>query len=95
VKKIIEAPAIGPLLPILSIGSNSDTVLDQFNLGDDILSHLQTLVGSVRNTHGEQRLPDAPWNMNYEQALNLAQVLHQNLTVEQILNALVGIHSIW
>ena len=75
--------AVTPVSPIVSIGVCSDAVLDRFNLGDEVIPRLHMLIGSVCNTHWEQRLREAPWNLDYEQASNLVHVLHKDLGLEK------------
>ena len=71
--------APGPVL--ISIGLNSDAILDQFNLGDDLLPRLHTLVRTARSSCWEMVLRSSPWNLSSEQALNLSRTLFADLKV--------------
>lgn len=67
----------GPLL--VSIGPHTDTILDRFELGDEILPKLHTLTTTVRNTRWEENLRSLKWGLNYEQASKLNWALHADL----------------
>ena len=67
----------GPVL--ISIGPNSDAVLDRFNLGDDLLPRLHTLVRTARSSRWETVLISSPWNLTPEQALHLSRALSADL----------------
>ena len=71
--------APGPVL--ISIGPNSDAVLDRFKLGDDLLPRLHTLVRTARSSRWEMVLRSSPWNLSSEQALNLSRALFADLKV--------------
>ena len=72
-----DAQAQGP--PLISLGPNTDAILDRFSLGDDLLPRLHTLVGTIRSSHWEAVLRAAPWNLTYEQASNLSNALSADL----------------
>lgn len=72
---IIPADSPAPGAPLISIGPMTDTVLDRFSLGDDILPRLHTLVSTVRSSRWEAVLRGTPWNLTYEQASNLSNAL--------------------
>ncbi|KIK79121.1 hypothetical protein PAXRUDRAFT_162148 [Paxillus rubicundulus Ve08.2h10] len=67
--------------PLISIGPSSDPVLDLFGLGDTLLLKLHTLIGSICSSHWEVPLRLSPWNLTYEKASNLSQVLFADLQV--------------
>ncbi|KIK13750.1 hypothetical protein PISMIDRAFT_118264 [Pisolithus microcarpus 441] len=60
---------------LISIGPNTDAILDCFSLGDEVLPHLYVLVGTVHSSHWEVVLRAKPWNLTYEQASNLSRAL--------------------
>jgi hypothetical protein len=67
----------GPVL--ISIGPNTDAILDRFDLGDKLLPSLHSLVSKVRSSCWEAALQSSPWNLLYEQASNLAGALVADL----------------
>ncbi|KIK11675.1 hypothetical protein PISMIDRAFT_19337 [Pisolithus microcarpus 441] len=64
-----------PSSPLISIGPNTDAILDRFSLGDEVLPRLHVLVGTVRSSCWEVVLRAKPWNLTYEQASNLSRAL--------------------
>ncbi|KAF8441340.1 hypothetical protein L210DRAFT_824634, partial [Boletus edulis BED1] len=66
-------------LVLISIGPNTDAVLDRFNLGDEVLPTLHSLITRVRSSRWEVALRSSPWNLTYEQATNLAGALAADL----------------
>ncbi|KAF8449180.1 hypothetical protein L210DRAFT_984519 [Boletus edulis BED1] len=46
--------------PILSIGPNSDVILDRFNFRDELIPSLCKLMETTRDTHWEVKLREAP-----------------------------------
>ncbi|KIK21242.1 hypothetical protein PISMIDRAFT_104345 [Pisolithus microcarpus 441] len=64
-----------PGSPLISVGPNTDAVLDRFGLGDDLLPRLHVLVRTVRSSRWEVVLRAAPWSLTYEQASNLSRAL--------------------
>ncbi|KAG9310200.1 hypothetical protein JVU11DRAFT_9841 [Chiua virens] len=89
----LEATALSPH-PIISIGANTDAVLDRFGLSDQIIPRLRELVTSMRSSCWEATLRNTPWNLNYEQATNLQRALHADLGVDMPLLAKTSF-SIW
>ncbi|KAG6377664.1 hypothetical protein JVT61DRAFT_14429 [Boletus reticuloceps] len=69
------ATATRPIKPILSIGPNSDVVLDRFNFGDELIPGLRKLVETTWDTRWEAKLHEALWNLTFEQAFNLSRTL--------------------
>ncbi|KAG1786106.1 uncharacterized protein HD556DRAFT_1450089 [Suillus plorans] len=61
--------------PLISIGPNTNAVLDQFKLGDALLPKLRVLVGTVRSSRWESVLRSQTWDLNYEQASILVKAL--------------------
>lgn len=61
---------LGPLL--VSLGPNSDVILNRFDLGDHLLPRLHVLVRTVCNGHWKATLRATPWNLTFEQASNLS-----------------------
>ncbi|KAI6033555.1 hypothetical protein BKA83DRAFT_108402 [Pisolithus microcarpus] len=61
--------------PLISIGPNTDAVLDHFSLGDEVLPCLHVLVGTVCSSRWEVVLRAKPWNLTYKQASNLSRAL--------------------
>jgi len=77
----VVIPADSPVSdsPLISMGPNTDAVLDRFNLGDDILPRLHLLVSMVRSSRWEAVLRSTPWDLTYEQASNLSNALVSDL----------------
>jgi hypothetical protein len=69
--------SLGP--PLISLGPNTDAILDRFSLGDDLLPRLHTLVRKVHSSRWEAVLRAAPWDLTYEQAFNLSNALAADL----------------
>ena len=72
-----DTSAASPVL--ISIGPNSNAVLDRFGLGDDLLPRLHTLVRTTCSSHWEAVLRSSPWNLTPKQALNLSRALSADL----------------
>ncbi|KIK11773.1 hypothetical protein PISMIDRAFT_19241 [Pisolithus microcarpus 441] len=71
----ISPDQLAPSSLLISIGPNTDAVLDRFSLGDEVLPRLHVLVGTVRSSCWEVVLRAKPWNLTYEQASNLSRAL--------------------
>ena len=56
-----DTSAAGPVL--ISIGPNSDAILDRFGLGDNLLPRLHTLVRTARSSRWEAVLRPSPWHL--------------------------------
>jgi len=68
-------PAIFPPT-LVSIGPNTDAVLDRFKMNDDVLPRLRTLSSTVHSSRWEAVLRSHQWNLPYEQAANLSRALN-------------------
>jgi len=68
-------PAIFPPM-LVSIGPNTDAVLDRFKMNDDVLLRLRTLISTVRSSRWEAVLRSHQWNLPYKQAANLSRALN-------------------
>jgi len=68
--------------PLISLGPNTDAVLDRFSLGDELLPRLHILVKTVRSSRWEAVLRVAPWNLTYNvsQSVDLGQNNNPNTT---------------
>ncbi|KAF8128111.1 hypothetical protein EV363DRAFT_1400614 [Boletus edulis] len=66
-------------LVLISIGPNTDAVLNCFNLRDEVLPTLHSLITRVCSSRWEVALWSSPWNLTYEQATNLAGALAADL----------------
>ncbi|KAI6012301.1 hypothetical protein BKA83DRAFT_16703, partial [Pisolithus microcarpus] len=71
----ISPDQLAPSSLLISIGPNTDAILDRFSLGDEVLPRLHVLVGTVRSSRWEVVLRAKPWNLTYEQASNLSRAL--------------------
>ncbi|KIM63446.1 hypothetical protein SCLCIDRAFT_24338 [Scleroderma citrinum Foug A] len=72
-----DTMTFGPAL--LSLGPHSDTVVDRFKLGNEFLPKMWELVSSVRSSKWEQTLRSSPYNLTYEQALNLTHAMQADV----------------
>ncbi|KAF8120561.1 hypothetical protein EV363DRAFT_1091122, partial [Boletus edulis] len=71
----VEPTGLNPC-PIISLGPNTDAVLDRFGMSDQVIPRLHRLVATVRSSRWEVALRNSPWNLNYEQAANLQKALY-------------------
>jgi hypothetical protein len=76
-----DGPARGLTHAIISIGSNSDAVIDRFGLGDGVILQLHTLMTTVRSSKWEEKLRTAEWGLSFEQAVSLSNGLLLDLEV--------------
>lgn len=76
---IISLDSSAPVHALISIGPNTDAVLDQFELGDNLLLCLHHLITSIWSSCWEVILRLAPWNLSYEQASNLSKAITADL----------------
>ncbi|KAG2126224.1 hypothetical protein DEU56DRAFT_758971 [Suillus clintonianus] len=65
--------------PLISIGPNTDTALDQFKLGDDTLPKLRLLVSTVRSSRWESVFRSQKWDLTYEASFGLSRALLADL----------------
>lgn len=70
--------------PLISIGPNTDAVLDWFKIGDQTIPRLRELIATVRSSRWETVLRSPKWDFTYEQASNLMVALHADLNVPQM-----------
>ncbi|KAG1836618.1 hypothetical protein F4604DRAFT_1943019 [Suillus subluteus] len=66
--------------PLLSIGPNTDAMLDRFKIGDEAILKLRDLIVTVRSSRWEVVLRSPKWDLTYEQAANLTKALHADLS---------------
>lgn len=64
---------LGP--PLISIGPNTDTAIDRFQLGDNLLPKLHVLVRTVSSSRWESVFRSEKWDLTYEQASVLSKAL--------------------
>ncbi|KAF8878305.1 hypothetical protein BD779DRAFT_1474828 [Infundibulicybe gibba] len=62
----------GPQKVILSIGPNTDTILDVFELPDSLIPRLQVLMSTTRSTRWESALSGPEWGLTPKQASNVS-----------------------
>ncbi|KAG1816410.1 uncharacterized protein BJ212DRAFT_1480862 [Suillus subaureus] len=65
--------------PIISIGPNTDVVLDCFKMGDGLIPRLCELTTTVCNTHREATLRSPKWGLTFKQAVHLTNALNADL----------------
>lgn len=78
--------------PIISIGLNTDRVLDRFQLDDSLIPHLRVLASTVRSGRWEETLCTPDWGLSYEQAAKLADALLLDFTHSNAATAKVCRH---
>ncbi|KAG2741523.1 hypothetical protein P692DRAFT_20750803 [Suillus brevipes Sb2] len=85
--------------PLISIGPNTDATLDQFKLGDKLLTKLCVLVGTVRSSRWESVFRSQQWDLTYKQASVLVMSLLADLQgvpfnpeIVKVRNFIVGAH---
>ena len=90
-----------PVLPcdgfggaLISLGPQTDAVLDRFNLDDTLLPRLRVLTTTVRSSKWEATLRRSQWGLSYEQAVNLskamlADIKNQSLPQLQVPNCTI------
>jgi hypothetical protein len=66
-------------LTLISVGPNTDAVIDRFNLGDRILPELRVLARTIRSSRWEAILRSSKWDLPYEQASVLSKALLADL----------------
>ncbi|KAF8130813.1 hypothetical protein EV363DRAFT_1132527, partial [Boletus edulis] len=76
---VVPSDSSAPAHALISLGPNTDAVLDRFELGDNLLPRLHHLIASVRSSRWEVALRMAPWNLSYEQASNLSRAIAADL----------------
>lgn len=72
-----DVKVFGP--PLISIGPNTDAVIDRFKMGDQTILKLHELITTVRSSRWEAILRSPKWDFTYEQASNLTTALHADL----------------
>ena len=61
---------------LISIGPNTNAVLNRFKMSDGVLPQLRTLISTVHSSRWEAVLRSPQWNLTYEQAVNLSRALN-------------------
>lgn len=89
---VLPAETVPKGLVLISIGPNTDAILDRFNLGDELLPSLHSLVSKVRRSCWEAALQSSPWNLSYKQASNLAGALIADLRGNKFAVTPVSLH---
>ena len=64
---------------IISIGTQTDSVLDRFDLGDSIVPRLRVLMQTVRSGRWEAILRSSQFGLSYEQASKLTDAMMKDL----------------
>lgn len=60
---------------LLSIGPETDNVLDRFRLSDSLIPQLRVLAQTVRSSRWESVLHSREWGLSMEQAANISTAL--------------------
>jgi hypothetical protein len=83
-QELICNPATSFGSPLISIGSNTDAMLDRLKLGDEILPELRALVRTVRSSRWEAVFMSPKWNLARGQAAMLSNALLADLQVGMV-----------
>jgi hypothetical protein len=78
-----ESSADGFHGAIISIGPETDAVIDHFNLDDNLVPHLRVLTRQVRSSRWEAVLRTPQWGLSYEQSANLARAMRADICGRQ------------
>lgn len=81
--------------PLISIGPNTDSALDRFNLGDELLPKLRVLVSTVRSSRWESVFRSQQWDLTYDQALVLSRALLTDLQGKPLNHEIVKVSDIF
>lgn len=68
-----DLPALD--IPLISLGANTDAILNCFGLSDQLLLCLHKLVRTIYNIYWKVMLVAMLWNLTYKQASNLSKAL--------------------
>jgi hypothetical protein len=68
---------------IISIGPETDAVIDRFGLNDSLVPRLRVLTRNIRSSHWESVLRTPHWGLSYEQAANLAKAMQADISGRQ------------
>jgi hypothetical protein len=64
---------------LISIGPETDAVIDRFGLDDNLLPRLRVLTHRVRSSRWETVLRTPHWGLSYEQSANLAGAMRADI----------------
>ena len=68
---------------IISIGPETDAIIDRFGLDDSLVPHLRVLTRQVRSSRWETVLRTPKWGLSYEQSANLAGAMRADICGRQ------------
>jgi hypothetical protein len=72
-------------IPLISIGTNTDSALDRLGLPDTFIPQLHKLLATVRSNMWEARLQTAEYgNLDFEQATTLSNALKADICVAKV-----------
>jgi hypothetical protein len=64
---------------IISIGTQTDSILDRFDLDDSLIPRLRVLTQMVRSSRWEAVLRSSQFGLSYEQASKLTDAMMKDL----------------
>ena len=82
-RHIIVQPMDSRALAIISIGPETDAIIDRFGLDDSLVPHLRVLTRQVRSSRWETVLRTPKWGLSYEQSANLAGAMRADICGRQ------------
>ena len=68
---------------LISIGPETDAVIDWFGLNDNLVPRLRVLTCKIRSSRWETVLRTPDWGLSYEQSANLAKAMHTDICGHQ------------
>jgi hypothetical protein len=64
---------------LISIGPETDAVIDRFGLNDNLVPRLRVLTRKIRSSRWETVLRTPDWGLSYEQSANLAKAMQADI----------------
>jgi hypothetical protein len=68
---------------IISLGPETDAVIDRFGLDDSLVPRLRLLTRQVRSSRWESILRTPHWGLSYEQSANLTKAMQADICGRQ------------
>lgn len=68
---------------LISIGPETDAVIDRFGLNDNLVPRLRVLTHNVHSSRWETVLRTPHWGLSYEQSANLAKAMQADISGRQ------------
>jgi hypothetical protein len=72
-------PPVSLIEALISIGPNTDAVLDTFSLDDRLIPRLRILATTIRSNKWQAALRTPEWGLSFEQAMSLSNALQADV----------------